>query len=41
LFIELAVFSTASVKLLNMLESDCMVDVSCLGEITSVIHFAI
>jgi hypothetical protein len=41
LFMELAAFSTASVKLLTMLESDCVAEVSCLGEITSVMHFAI
>jgi hypothetical protein len=41
LLIEFAVFSTASVKLLRMLESDSVAGVSCLGEITSVMHFAI
>jgi len=41
LFTELAAFSTASVKLLKMLESVSVAEVSCLGEITSVMHFAI
>ena len=40
-FIELATFSTASLKLPTIMESDWVADVSCLGEITSVMHFAI
>jgi hypothetical protein len=41
LLMELAVYSTASVKLLKMPESFSVAEVSCLGEITSVMHFAI